>query len=195
MRLREKFWLLSPFKVVALRSEIQSTMSIICIGLDYYIATVDRFSNDLVISVHTALDQACIASQSLAVPPSTGYLANIITDGTGKGASPCPWRFQLLPEQTMNLTLLDFGIYGRNSNHVEDARCLIYAVIKERLPSSSSSSSEWSSNLVCGGDARKKLLLPSVTKEVQIEVKKLNGQQDNKIYFLIRYDGWFWLVN
>lgn len=84
----------------------------------------------------------------------------------------------------MNLTLLDFSVFGRTLIEDPDAHCLMYAVLKDSL-----SPSEWSGNLVCGGDARETILLIPMAKEVQIEVKKLNALSKDPVYFLIKYEG------
>ena len=43
-----------------------------------------------------------------------GYIANVVTEGTGYGTSFCPWKIKLAPGQRINITLYDFGVLRYN---------------------------------------------------------------------------------
>lgn len=135
-------------------------------------------------SVYHGSEQGCIVNSSMPV----GYLANIITDKTNQGSSFCPWKIQLQPGESVNLTLLDFATHQNITTLATETKptCIVYAMVKN-----SAMKFNEPGKLLCGTNVRERLLLTTEAEEVQISIEKLNSPGRDPIYFLIKYDGRF----
>ena len=122
--------------------------------------------------------QNCNNQKPLEITATSGYLASVVTAETGRGSENCPWLIRGVEGQTLNVTLLDFGVWSRNT---DVSSCLVYAKLK--------SSTMPAGLMICG----------TATTEVQIYSNK--GKQDltievfnstaspDPVYFLIHFQG------
>jgi len=63
----------------------------------------------VVVTVTTGSDLPCYKSQPLSIHASSGYLASVVTERTGRGSTDCPWLIRAESWQRINVTLLDFS--------------------------------------------------------------------------------------
>lgn len=131
---------------------------------------------------YSADSETCVANQPLVVRSSSGYLANTITEETGKGSSNCPWRFEPGTMQTVHLTLLDFGVWVDRGERERRGICHIYATVRH-LGSVAHGPSE---TLVCAGDKREKSIMIATTN-IEIIMTKQSNASGNIAYFLLKF--------
>ena len=151
----------------------------------------------------TTTDNDCVARdyKPLPVPLPSGYLANWVTKETKKGSGSCPWQVTAKPGQWIQLTLLDFGVWGTRDPNDPDVGqrdppsggnspqhsgiCHIYARIREGSSSSIT---------LCGGEAREKIVYVSEGHEVEIEVTNPRSAPDPAFY-IIKYERKFGTIS
>lgn len=132
-------------------------------------------------AVYSADNETCIASQALIVRLSSdGYLANIITEETGKGSSICPWRIEPSIGQTVHLTLLDFGVWKDRGERDRRDICHIYATIRHL------GSGGTPDTLICSGDRREKSVMKATTN-IEIQMTNQRSSSEDAVYFLIKF--------
>lgn len=118
---------------------------------------------------------------------SSGYISNGVTERTIQGSGACPWAIQVLPGQTINLTLIDFGVWGRHASSATDMGsgsrslyCHKYAVIHEGDPVQETT--------VCASSLRTKNIYMSKSNKIEIILPRPVGDQPVP-KFLIHYEG------
>ena len=143
----------------------------------------------VVLSVESAEEASCLSSQPILVTSSTGYLSNAITEATAKGSTACPWFIKGQPGQTIQLTLIDFGVWrgdwgqrsvGRRRQSSKTGLCHMYGEIEE--PGTGSRVT------VCGGDRRETIVYQSDTHEVRVHLVDPARAAD-PVYFVLHYQG------
>lgn len=131
--------------------------------------------------VYSADDENCTVNQSLIVRSTSGYLASVVTDETGKGSALCPWRFEPKTGQTVHLTLLDFGVWEDRAERERRDICRIYATVMQvalfqRMPPT----------LICAGNERERSIMTATT-DLEILMTKQNSASTDIVYFLIKF--------
>ena len=121
------------------------------------------------------------------VTSQIGYLGSVISSEThfsrSCGSVKCPWRIEVSPGQTINITLMDFAMEQRGSE--SDERCYRYAVIKEK--------SHMKDAAVCGGKGRTQFIYHSVGNILEIHI--VSTEVFSKLgQFVLKYEGTFILT-
>ena len=140
----------------------------------YYIESIG-------IAVAYAQEQRCRRTsktadvrQHLTLVAPSGYIANVVTDETGCGASGVPWRILAKAGQRINVTLHDF----RPS--VDERDCYLYATIGD---------TRGAAHKVCRGGARIRHVFTSNTNCVDLAVTRHTGADDEeRAYFMFQYE-------
>lgn len=141
----------------------------------------------------TPREKACSKSSHLVTNASNGYLSSVVTLETGCGSRDTPWRIQVKPGQTINISLFDFGSEGASGeNDVAVVprpltQCHVYAMIRERTVH------RMRNITVCGTKSRERNVYLSLTNSVEIGLVVTGGKDREKVrnppFFLIKYEG------
>lgn len=135
------------------------------------------------VRVESMACQMCQTMQYAKLTEPNGYLASVVTQesNTHCGSVRCPWKIEVQPGQTINLTLWDFALEGGGSDfsYLGDA-CFRYAVLKDKYASSVSIP-------VCGGRSRLSYVYTSKKNEIEVQIvsPEVFGK---KGMFMIQYE-------
>ena len=120
----------------------------------------------------------CYGSKYMRLSKSHGYIASITTEDTSCGSTETPWLVEAKPGQTINFTLHDFALQGKNSStSAVGPHCHVYAIFKESHARRSSS--------VCGGRHRVSHAYSSTSNEVQVRI--LGARSSKPKYFMLEW--------
>lgn len=133
--------------------------------------------------------QECSSNGKVKLTGDRGYLSSIVTeDRVACGSVSCPWLIQVLPGQTINLTLFDFAVSQQPQSAAHQSpsmpssssdRCPRLMIIKERANPKDTP--------VCGGKTRHRHLYMSVSHYLELHV--LNDEVGNsRGQFLVYYE-------
>jgi hypothetical protein len=123
-------------------------------------------------------NQNCKEAKPLEITVNSSYLASAVTAQTGQGSGQCPWFIRGVDGQTLNVTLLDFGVW---SNRADETACTVYA----KLTSSTSPTV----SQICGGRTREQQIYWSSGKQdLRIQIMNTTALPD-PVYFLIHFQG------
>ena len=116
------------------------------------------------------------------LPPS-GYISNYITEGSGIGATHCPWRLSVAPGQRINFTLFDFFTWtedGFYSSHPGSDACTTVGIIREE--------GRTKEIRTCHQFHRISQIFTSSSNTVDVELIHPVSMK-KKIYILLKYEG------
>ena len=122
-------------------------------------------------------------SSPLPVTLPSAYLANVVTQESGRGSGTCPWLVRAARGQTVNVTLLDFAADGvdpdTDGGHL--STCQIYAIIYTGAAPEPTT--------VCSWDRRHRVLYTHVGRQdIRIEMKS-NSSSRKDFFFLLHVEG------
>ena len=109
---------------------------------------------------------------------SEGYISS--RQPTSPSMSNCPWVIQVAPGQRINITLLDFGVYGlkKGSPGGQSVYCNRYAQIRDLSQNTP----------ICAGRVREKNVYVSKSNRVEITLLRPDRSQVQP-QFLLKYQG------
>ena len=111
---------------------------------------------------------------------TTGNLSNAFSESSGCGAPSRPWILQVQTTQTINVSLLDFGVYTNQDTDVSSpVGCVKYGYIREGYTGRRHN--------ICGGTDRHKHVLTSQSNKLEIYMFPPSDIGD--VHFVLQYEG------
>ena len=128
----------------------------------------------------------CIGAHLLSLESGEGYISSL-TASTSKAS--CTWSLKVQPGQRLNLTLLDFGVFGHAKRRDPRAFCHRYAIIGDGANGGQREVT------VCAGTQRIKHVYLSRGSTVSVQLfRSDHGYNDDGVArgvprFLLHYQG------
>lgn len=132
----------------------------------------------------------CLGAHLLPLESGDGYLSSLTAAGS---KASCTWTLKAQPGQRLNLTLLDFGVFGHAKRRDPRAFCHRYAIVGDGEKGGRSQGPQREVT-VCAGTQRTKHVYLSKTSTVSVQLFR-SEQDENEgsgaPRFLLRYQGKF----